>query len=116
MICKCYSYNWCTGTVKPVTMNPPKSTRTHDIDACIAGTLQKLWDLGIETKCSCCGHGRDNPFIFIPESYSKIDLSNTLKVLMEIDPRDWHVLQWKGEIRYKYDSSGELLEMYNKNG
>ena len=27
-------------------------------DACILWEMQQLWKLGVETGCSCCGHGQ----------------------------------------------------------
>lgn len=32
----------------------------HDcLDHCIVPELRALWDKGVETLCSCCGHGQD---------------------------------------------------------
>lgn len=35
-------------------------SRITCLDRCIVPELQMLWAKGIETVCSCCGHGDDN--------------------------------------------------------
>lgn len=43
----------------------------HGIDRCILPELQKLWDEGISTFCSCCGHGNDEKaFIRVGAEYA----------------------------------------------
>ena len=38
--------------------------RITNIDRCVLPELKELWALGIETTCSCCGHG-DNEKAYI---------------------------------------------------
>lgn len=33
------------------------------IDACVLGELQELWRLGVQTRGSCCGHGKGFGYI-----------------------------------------------------
>ena len=41
------------------------------IDHCISDELHKLWEAGIETVCSCCGHGDDSrAFIRVKREYA----------------------------------------------
>ena len=42
------------------------------IERCIAPELQALWDRGIETVCSCCGHGADEKaYIRVPDRFAE---------------------------------------------
>jgi hypothetical protein len=58
--CDCISYNRpdLGGTVSPVVIDDgaPGMTRPFEVDACIVDALRELWDAGIETEGSCCGH------------------------------------------------------------
>ena len=35
------------------------------IDSCIVDDIKKLWEQGIKTVGSCCGHGKINPTVII---------------------------------------------------
>lgn len=49
-----------------VCLNVDKDT----IDRCILPELEELWDNGIETMCSCCGHGEpEMAWIVVGDKY-----------------------------------------------
>ena len=60
--CACRSYNTETGAIPETVLTPPDWLKTKTgreticVDACIVNDIQKLWDAGIETWGSCCGH------------------------------------------------------------
>jgi len=61
--CECISNNRpdTGGTEKSVYRKFPKSFNYEDkqgvfIDPCIADIIQELWNAGVETLGSCCGH------------------------------------------------------------
>jgi len=71
--CECISNNRPEkgGTEKSVYREFPVSFNYQDkqgvlIDPCIADIIQELWDAGVETAGSCCGHNGsfDFPFDF----------------------------------------------------
>lgn len=105
-MCNCQSYNRPdVGTVKPVTLTPPPwSSKTGiDIDACIAPVIQKLWDAGIQTGGSCCGHKSDrdqpSPFGWIGGQPTVFlikgeDAAKAMEIIKENDERDWIILLW----------------------
>ena len=65
------------------------------IDECIAPTIQKLWEYGIETEGCCCGHGKDYCTLIIPHSYSPYMLYRCYSLLETIDNRRWSIMQWR---------------------
>jgi len=80
--CNCISNNRPDkgGTEKSVYMEFPKSFNYEDkqgvlIDPCIADIIQELWDNGVETGGSCCGHNGSlmNP----PFDFPSVIISNT---------------------------------------
>lgn len=99
--CKCWSYNGDFGTVKPVKLsmlyailpNGEEKYKDVNIDACISQVLKHLWDNGIFTLSSCCGHGNRPPSIVLAESeenYKKIR-----KLIKEKDERWFELSQWR---------------------
>lgn len=42
----------------PTERFPIVGTKLVGIDRCILPEIERLWSLGIETRASCCGHGR----------------------------------------------------------
>lgn len=49
--CNCQSYN------RPeIGATPAVVRRGVSLDACIADQIEALWDAGVETLGSCCGH------------------------------------------------------------
>jgi len=62
------------------------------VDACIANAVQALWDAGLVTLGSCCGHGRMNPSLVIENS---VDAAPFVEVLNAVDGREWVLHQWQ---------------------
>ncbi len=68
-MCDCQSYNQPerTGSVPEVELDqaryfPDTGRPTVCVDACIAPMIERLWQAGIRTRHSCCGHnGRFGP-------------------------------------------------------
>ena len=106
MTCNCQSYNAqgaFTGDeperILPYGKYFPEDNReTVCVDACIADVVEGLWEAGVKTSASCCGHtgqapianGRPNVIIAAP---AQAQLA--FKVLAA-DHRDWFVLFWAG--------------------
>ena len=66
MACDCISYNRPKDYQKSESerITPPswvKGAPTILVDKCIADQIQCLWDAGIWTTCSCCGHNGEAP-------------------------------------------------------
>ena len=63
------------------------------LDKCIVATIQMLWENGIRTLNSCCGHKVGFPSVVI-EDFE--DAEKTATLLEKYDPeRKWDVFQWK---------------------
>ena len=99
--CNCYSYNMVIGKTPEVGLIAPswshKSLNDHPanlimVDACIAETIKELWNRGIETLSSCCGHNIYEPSVVV----SLAQRPDCYKILKEIDERkpNWFVLSW----------------------
>lgn len=65
--CACGTYD-CD--VPVLTINE-RNPRLIYVDKCIASELMQLWANGIETKASCCGHGKTTGSIAVSEEYSE---------------------------------------------
>ncbi|PAV30291.1 hypothetical protein CIL05_07425 [Virgibacillus profundi] len=53
-----------------------------DVDYCIAGEIQDLWDQGVTTYGSCCGHGINEGMINVDEK----DVSKMYKLGYKLFP------------------------------
>jgi hypothetical protein len=65
---------------------------TVALDGCIATVLPKLWERGVVTLGSCCGHGKTPPSLVLANGESPDGAS---AVLSEIDGRSWELFQWQ---------------------
>lgn len=97
----CHSYNGDFGSKPEVKLTMltsilPDGKRTYKdvmVDACIAPVVQHLWDNGVTTGGSCCGHGKQPPSLVLgegDENYSKIR-----ELIKEKDDRWFELSQWK---------------------
>ena len=99
-MCDCRSYNAEIGTVPEVILHPNDYFPTDEIksvcvDACIADQIKALWEAGIWTLGSCCGHNGlfGNPSVIIAND---ADPQRAIKILEQADPkRKWDVKQWQ---------------------
>jgi hypothetical protein len=81
-----------------VDLQPPAWWNWHRptiaIDACIVDALQALWDRGVVTLGSCCGHGRQRPNLVLNEDPVMPEKARV--ALTEVDLiRRWELLQWR---------------------
>jgi hypothetical protein len=94
--CDCHSYNGDFGEKPEVPLDPPSwSDRTQPImvDACIAHVVQHLWNQGVVTLSSCCGHGKRPPSVVLSgDPWSPIEVQQTIA---DVDGRAWDVYQWQ---------------------
>lgn len=99
-MCNCKSYNRpdLGGDVEEVVLQAPEwSHRDHIcIDACIVPVIQHLWDKGIETHSSCCGHNGafGRPSIVIQNSISEQEAREVRRLVGEVDDRPFDLLSW----------------------
>lgn len=96
--CGCISYNRpeADQTRPEVILMPPFQDKTVCIDACIAEAIETLWDNGIVTRGSCCGHGQiDRPSVVLGEGTTDDDARRVHDILRECDGRQWDVLAWR---------------------
>lgn len=47
------------------------------LDRCVLPELKTLWELGVKTVCSCCGHGKDH------EAYIRVD-KNSAQTMLDL--------------------------------
>ncbi len=98
---ECHSYNGDYGTTPEVLLTmltsiSPEGKREYKdvaVEACIAPVIQHLWDKGVSTGGSCCGHGKRSPSIVLEqgaENYSQIR-----EWIKEKDERQFELTQWK---------------------
>jgi len=52
----------------PTERYPEPFTKPIDIDICILPEVFSLWQKGIQTVESCCGHNREQAYISVVES------------------------------------------------
>lgn len=91
MSCNCRSYNWEIGEVPERILGYPFTGNTVCIDACIAHVLEHLWENGIETLGSCCGHGKDSPSIVL----SQDNAERVRRLIADVDNRQFKLLFWR---------------------
>ena len=95
----CKSYNKQVGEVEEVVLPRPSFLPEGEringvpVDACIADVIQNLWDNGIVTLGSCCGHGKRVPDVIIGQGETNHELIETL--IGEKDSRHWSIKQWQ---------------------
>lgn len=79
--------------LKSILPNGQHEYKEVSIDACIAPVIQHLWNNGVNTAGSCCGHGKEPPSIVLgdgAENYSQIR-----QWIKEKDSRWFELSQWK---------------------
>lgn len=102
-MCNCYSYNAGCGKDKEIELKAPFTGKSVFVDACIAPVIQHLWDNGIWTESSCCGHiGVDNRPKYWGGAGPSIVLSSAVdnytrvrELIAEVDDRQFSLSQWK---------------------
>jgi len=92
--CDCHSYNGDFGKTKEVQIQH-KTMGTVSIDACIALVIGKLWDNGICTTGSCCGHNGSFGFPSIVLGENEDNYTRIRKLIKEVDGRNFELTQWK---------------------
>ena len=110
-MCDCSSYNRpdLGGSTAPTILTTPEWF-THQpnkeiaIDACIAADIQSLWDSGIETLNSCCGHNGafGDASVVILDAKDAPTTNNVLKQ----SGRVWMVQFWSGKNRREEQEQG----------
>jgi hypothetical protein len=99
--CNCRSYNLDIGSTPEVIMvwpwgDSPDFDYSVAIDACISHVIRRLWDAGINTQNSCCGHNKEKPSIIFDEnSLSKSRADEIRKIIKEVDDRDFDIICWE---------------------
>ncbi len=79
----------------PENIATEKQNRSISCDVCIADTIKHLWSKNIQTLGCCCGHGKENPSVIIANGNTDVDVLAILLTILQIDERDWDILQWK---------------------
>ncbi len=96
MTCNCLSYNqpeWGGNIPEVILLAPAWSSKSSIcIDACVADAITMLWQNGIVTLGSCCGHNRNGPSVIVDKDQ---DAQKVLELLKKFDGRNWRVLCWK---------------------
>jgi len=99
-MCECISHNapdWSGGTQPeailpmPKWLNPQKESRSVCVDACLKEVILALWETGIGTLGSCCGHNKERPDIVLVFG---TDPQRVREILQRFPKRDWKLLQW----------------------
>jgi hypothetical protein len=89
-MCKCISYNQPEKyqIIKTKILFYKYLNKTVCIDACIADCIKQLWEAGIKTTGSCCGHNKNKPSVIVKTNTEK---KVAFTLLKEIDDRQWDV-------------------------
>ncbi|HEJ7836565.1 TPA: hypothetical protein SMH97_004061 [Serratia marcescens] len=119
--CDCHSYNADDGTVPNVILEVPDNIRRYTdgrervcIDACIADAILHLWERGLPTLNSCCGHNKHEPQIIIPDV--DFEPGQYFEALAEIDKRHWIVSRWERVDHTNKSLSKPVAEVVSKFG
>jgi len=117
-MCDCLSHNAQVGSVpervleRPAWLPAGERPNGVPVDACIADTIQALWDEGVETLSSCCGHNG----VFGPPTLvlaDGVDADRVRSTLATLDPRVWRLQQWQLiEVANRHAYTERLLEGY----
>ncbi len=106
--CKCISHNqpedWQTD--KSIILTPPFPSRpvgeaeiphkTVCVDYCIAKVIQFLWEKGIYTTGSCCGHNKVNPSVIVSgNKLLSIQVLVIEGIIKALDNRSWDIYEWR---------------------
>jgi len=82
----------CPEIIKPFRQNK----KTICIDAEIVPVVEHLWQNGIVTLSSCCGHGTQPPSLVIADTYCLESIVEIRLLIAEIDPDNlWDIFQWR---------------------
>lgn len=95
---------------KELTVKAPSWSKkdTISIDKCIVPIIKILWENGIHTLGSCCGHNKINPSVVLHDDENP---TKTIKLLEKYDTdRRWDVFQWRLVNTNKEPSSMLKLE------
>lgn len=67
-ICTCVDVE--VGThARAIAVRNPFTGRLVDVDCCVVPWVVELWEQGVETRASCCGHGRYRPSVIVAPGY-----------------------------------------------
>lgn len=92
-MCECKSYNrpdW-GGSQESVIMVAPSGADVC-IDPCLASTVQALWDAGIETCSSCCGHNGHAIAHMVLSDPSTVEQAH--QIIQDTSPVPMQVIVW----------------------
>lgn len=91
--CNCHSYNGQEGEEKNKILLNPFTSKEVCIDYCIADVIQEIWDQGIHTANSCCGHGQLFPTIVIENRNDGGKIADIIKAFDKKERR-WEIKAW----------------------
>jgi hypothetical protein len=100
----CKSYNWSVGELPEVILQRPdwlydgERVNGVPVDYCLAPTVLHLWQNGIETLGSCCGHGREEPSLILKAKHAD-DAKTIFDLIAETDSRNFALSWWQNEKR-----------------
>lgn len=108
-MCDCKSYNGDFGTVPEVVIPAPSWLRVSEtkrargvcVDACIVHAVQHLWNCGVCTRSSCCGHGQRLPSLVLEDESSAQHAIRVRALLAEVDSREWELLAWHKTLEWE---------------
>ena len=100
-MCKCHSYNKDNPDSEKdmeVILTPPEQLGIGRdsvcVDACISNVINHLWDSGIATLNSCCGHNKEMPSIVIQSGCNEEIAEIVKRKIAEVDPRQFTIMSW----------------------
>lgn len=79
----------------PAKVYYPEAKAFLPIDACIANTIKHLWENGIKTRGSCCGHGDVLPSLVLTNNTTDKDAAAIRNIIADVDPREWKLMSWR---------------------
>lgn len=94
-MCNCKSDYLQTGMAENVSLISPFTGEKLSIDACLEPVIKKLWQNGVVTLNSCCGHNQKDPSFVVPEVYTEKEIENIKSIIKSVDNRKFKLFQWK---------------------
>ncbi len=79
----------------PYWVDQGKQNRTIACEECCVKIIKEIWNAGFETLSHCCGHGKLNPSIVIPDGYNEEDIKTIEALIKTYDGRYFDIYQWK---------------------
>ena len=72
-----------------------RENRSVCIDPCLLTAVRMLWEVGIDTRGHCCGHGKERASIIVSQEASMKQITQAKIIVANVFDVQFDILQWK---------------------